>query len=137
MTGLIFNNDSSSSKLICNDKIKIKECIVTQDNFKQSGYYHTYHDNYYYHSYSDEFQKRLISFEVTKIKVILKDDSDTDSSDDTYIGIIIGCTIGGLALLGIIIFLIWRFKRKKKAANAEQKEVIMENQIELAEEFGK
>ena len=131
LNGLMFNN-YSSSELKCINKIKIKECIVTQKYFNQSGYYHTYHD-----FYSKYWEKNLISFEVTKIKVTLKEDSEPDSSDLIYIGIIIGCTIGGLALLGIIIYLIWRYKRKAKAGNSEKKEVIMENQIELVEEFAK
>ena len=129
ITRLMFNNYSSSSELKCNDKIKIKECIVTQNDFNQSGYYHTYHSFY---------QGIFISFEVTKIKVTLKEDSEPDSSYLITIGIIIGCTVGGLAVLGIIIYLILRYKRKAKAAtNDEKNEVIMENQIELKEEINK
>ena len=100
-------NKSSKNELICSNKNGLRECIVTKDHFTKSGLYNTYHNciqEYY-----------LVSYEIPKIKVIWKENDKNEEEDESYAGVIAGCVIGGLILIGIIAFFIIRHYRRKKA----------------------
>ena len=126
-------NVYSDSALKCNNIINGKECVVTQDHFTKNGEYYTYH----YNDYNDS----IISYEIPKIKVTLKPkvekSSDSDSSnpdsESSLIGIIIGSVVGGLFIIGIIIFLVIRFKRKGNGEKKEKKTVLLQSNYELKE----
>ena len=102
-------NIDSDSELKCINRNQMKECIVPRDHFKQSGYYETYHNN--------SFGIMSKFYEIPKIYVKYeKAEDEEDDSLGKLIGIIIGSVVGGLILIGIIIFLIVR-SRKKRAIN--------------------
>ena len=108
-------NKDSTSYLECNNKIGMKECIVTQSHFNQSGNYYTYYTN----SLGDE----VISYEIPKIQInIQKSDGGQDKkggeeksgiSKSNLIGIIVGSVGGGLALIAIIVIIVIFAKKKK------------------------
>ena len=112
-------NSKSSDSLICKDKKDFKECIVPEKHFNEEGYYYTY--------YTNSLSKESIAYEASIIKIILKpkkpDESDKtdkpgesdDSNKKTAIIIIVGSVVGGLVIIGIILFfVIRRCKGKKK-----------------------
>ena len=69
-------NKSSKTELICSNKNGLRECIVTKDHFTKSGLYNTYHNciqEYY-----------LVSYEIPKIKVILKENDKNEEEDESY-----------------------------------------------------
>ena len=103
LRGIKLNNDSSF-QLDCVDKIDFKECKVPKNHFTKSGYYYTYHNN--------SFGMTSIIYEIPKIYINLEKPKENDS-DDNLVGIIIGSVIGGLILIGIIIFLIIRYNKRK------------------------
>ena len=123
-------NINSDTELDCENKEGEKECKVTQSHFTKNGEYYTYH----YTGTSD----KLISYEITTIKITLKPttEKDTDSesesdSNSTLIGIIVGSVVGGLVIIGIIVFLVFRCKRKSAGGNTSKKEVLLQSNIEL------
>ena len=131
LTGIKLNKDSS--ELQCTNKIGSKECIVTNEHFQKSGDYYTYHDN--------NLGTKSISYEITTIKVIIKEKEENDSGASSYAGVIAGSVIGGIILICLIILLIWMYK--KKCANTgnnnnsiEEKKAPLksQDQIELNEE---
>ena len=115
LTGIKLNKNSQS-ELECTNKIGVKECIITNDHFQESGDYYTYHDC----SLGD----KSISYEITTIKVNIKEkeeeQKETDKkgregekeSKNNLAGIIVGSLFGGFAFIGLIIFLIWMYKNK-------------------------
>ena len=111
----IWLNKDSSSKLVCTDHIWYKECNVTKEHFGklETNYYYTYHSN--------KGNKKIISYEVDPIYVILEKQnppSEDDDDDESNAGAIAGGIIGGVILLALIILLIWYFyKRKSKLEN--------------------
>ena len=111
----IWLNKDSSSKLVCTDHIWYKECNVTKEHFGklETNYYYTYHSN--------KGNKKIISYEVDPIYVILEKQnppSEDDDDDESNAGAIAGGIIGGVVLLALIILLIWYFyKRKSKLEN--------------------
>ena len=112
----IWLNKDSSSKLVCTDHIWYKECNVTKEHFGklETNYYYTYHSN--------KGNKKIISYEVDPIYVILEKQNppseDDDDDDESNAGAIAGGIIGGVVLLALIILLIWYFyKRKSKLEN--------------------
>ena len=110
-------NYGSSSYLECQNKNGVKECIVPKSHFTKSGDYYTYYENSYGY--------KSILYEIPKIKVILngKNSEQTpDDSEDNLVGIIIGSVIGGLIVVGIIVFFVYRFYRKKNADLGEKNE---------------
>ena len=131
LTGIKLNKDSS--ELECTNRMGSKECIVTNAHFKKSGDYYTYHDN--------NFGTKSISYEITTIKVTIKEKEEDDSGSSSYAGVIAGSVIGGIILICLIILLIWMYK--KKCANTgnnnnsiEEKKAPLksQDQIELNEE---
>ena len=56
-------------------------------------------------------------------------------SETTLIGIIVGSVIGGLIIIGLIIFLVLRWKKKKSEDALLIKENNASNKIELVENF--
>ena len=114
LTGIILNNESNQ-EFQCYDKNRIKECIVNQNHFAKSGYYNTFHDYRLNNS-----KGKLIAYETKAIKVILKNDSDSDAHP-FYMYLIIGCIIGALVIIGIIVFIVLRCKRKKYLKNSDKK----------------
>ena len=126
LTGIKLNNDSSS-ELECKNKKGVKECIVTQNHFEKSGDYYTYHDN--------SFGYKSISYEITTIKVTLKNKSDSESkSEDNLAGILAGSIIGGLVVIALIILLIWYLKRRNDKEKNGDKEMPLADNIELKEQ---
>ena len=104
----------------------MKECIVPKSHFTKSGDYYTYYGNSYGY--------KSILYEIPKIKVILngKNSEQTpDDSEDNLVGIIIGSVIGGLIVVGIIVFFVYRFYRKKNADLGEKNEGILPSSIEV------
>ena len=142
-----------SSGLECEDKNHIKECKVTQAHFTKNGDYNTYIDN--------SFGYTIISYEIPTIKVTLKEGSDSDDSDydydsdiisdiesdsssnsepnenNSYLGLIVGSIIGFLVVVGIIIFLVLRYKRKNSGDSGKEKKEPLDYKIELKEQASK
>ena len=106
LKGIKLNNDSLN-ELECINKKGIKECIVPYNHFTKSG-------NYYTH-YNYSLDYKLISYEISTIKIILKNEKDNNNSEENYAGIIAGSVIGGLIIIGIIIFFIIRYYRRKNS----------------------
>jgi len=131
-----------SSGLECEDKIGIKECKVTQAHFTKNGDYNTFIDN--------SLGYTLILYEIPTIKVTLKEGSDSDPNPDTdpdinpesndnesYIGIIVASIIGFLVVVGIIIFFVLRYKKKKSGDFEDEKKAPLNYKIELKEQTSK
>ena len=97
-------NNNSNSELKCINRNRIKECTVFRDHFSQSGYYDTYHNN--------SFGIMSTFYEIPKIYVNIERDKE-DNSKKKLIGIIVGSVAGGLVIIGIIIFLIVKYRKKK------------------------
>ena len=98
-----------------------------------SGDYYTYHDN--------SLGTKSISYEITTIKVIKKEREENENNSETssYAGAIAGSVIGAIVLIGLIIFLIWMYKKKYTKTdnkNIEEKKAPLKSaeQIELNEE---
>ena len=137
LNGIRLNNDSLS-ELKCSNKIGIKECIVTNDHFNSNGDYYTYHEN--------SLGYKLISYEISTIKVIIKEKEDEkheggeeEKPDSNLAGVIVGSIIGGLAFIALVIFIIWMYKKKcAKNSNIDIEEktapLTGQEQIELREE---
>ena len=185
LNGIKLNNDSTF-ELECYNRLGIKECHVNETHFIESGDYYTYYQN--------SLGNKLISYEIPKIKVILrsepepeheeeetekesekekekgkedekdekkeeeekKDEKDekkeeeeesksvpTGSDSDTtptskissaaLAGIIVGSVVGGLIIIGLIIFLVLKFKKKKSEYEFLLKENGGSNKMELME----
>ena len=149
VTGIKLNY--TSKELECENKNRIKECKVTQAHFTKNGDYNTYIDN--------SFGYVLIAYEIPTIKVTLKEGSDSDSdsdfipdsdeipdyesdsstnsdsdSNDSYAGIIVGCIFGFLILMGIVIFLFWRYKRKNSDGLSKEIKDLLDDKIELKDQ---
>ena len=95
-------NINSSDKLNCENKIGFKQCIVPKNHFNEEGYYYTYYDN--------SFGTKSIAYEAPKIKIIL----NNDESNKNLIIIIVCSAVGGLILIGIILFFLIRHYKGKK-----------------------
>ena len=133
LKGIKLNNESST-ELVCSNKIGIKECTITQSHFTKSGNYYTYYDN--------SFGYQSISYEIPTIKVTLKinsSDSNDSSSSSSYAGVIAGSIIGGLIIIALIIYIIWRIKKKNSysgiGGNTEEITAPLNSNIELKEEL--
>ena len=131
-------NYNSTSDLNCNTKNNTMECIVNQSHFSKSGDYYTYHENYY-----GNYKLKSISYEIPTIKVILKNSSDSEKesnsiSKSALIGIIVGSVVGVLLIIGLIIFFVYRHKRKSnKNEDIDDKIGLLCNNIELTEKVDK
>ena len=131
-------NYNSTSDLNCNTKNNTMECIVNQSHFSKSGDYYTYHENYY-----GNYRLKSISYEIPTIKVILKNSSDSEKesnsiSKSALIGIIVGSVVGVLLIIGLIIFFVYRHKRKSnKNEDIDDKIGLLSNNIELTEKVDK
>ena len=82
-------------------------CSVPRSHFNESGYYYTY--------YSNPENELNIFYDITPIFVNLQ--KDDKSKTDEPAGIIAGSVIGGLALIGIIVFFVVRYFKKKNASS--------------------
>ena len=111
-----------------------KICIVNQSHFTEDGDYHTY--------YKNSEGNQSILFEVNTIKVTLKTSSERTSdseskpeseteSETSLIGIIVGSVIGGIIIIALIIFLVYRFKIKKREDNSDKKSEPLKIDVEL------
>ena len=89
-------------------------------------------------------------YEIPTIKVTLKEGSDSDPNPDTdpdinpesndnesYIGIIVASIIGFLVVVGIIIFFVLRYKKKKSGDFEDEKKAPLNYKIELKEQTSK
>ena len=65
----------------------------------------------------------------------LPDDStvdDSEASDEVPVGLIVGCTIGSVALVAIIIIVVYKFKqRKDEEILPENSDVVKNKQEEI------
>ena len=96
-------NSSSTNSLDCKDKYGYKECTVPQNHFNISGNYYTY--------YTNSLGDRVISYEIPKIQVTIRKEETSKSSNK--VGIIVGCVVGGVALIAAIVIIIIVVKKKK------------------------
>ena len=106
-------NPSASDKLNCENKNGFKECNVSKNHFYKNGYYYTYYNN--------SLGNESIAYEASTVKIILKENIPPVESDKpnkpenkNLVAIIVGSVLGGLALIGIIVFFILRYFRRKK-----------------------
>ena len=115
-------NSNSSDKLNCANKNGFKECIIPESHFNDDGYYYTYYDN--------SFGTKSLAYEASKIKILLNHNkhNESDNTDETdesdehahsnnmkLIAIIVGSSVGGLVLIGLIVFFAVRYYKKKNA----------------------
>ena len=127
-------NNKSEKELICNYREGITQCRVPKGHFKESGYYYTYYKNNYGTS--------SIIYEIEKVKIILNNNIPDNNgykqpeSNDNLAAIIAGSIVGGLVLIGIIVFLIYRYRRKKSTDDFTKSANLLPNsrQIELKNE---
>ena len=127
-------NNKSEKELICNYREGITQCTVPKGHFKESGYYYTYYKNNYGTS--------SIIYEIEKVKIILNNNIPDNNgykepeSNDNLAAIIAGSIVGGLVLIGIIVFLIYRYRRKKSSDDFTKSANLLPNsrQIELKNE---
>ena len=100
-------NYESSSELNCSNNIWYKECLVEKNHFTKSGIYYTHHII---------GQNILaISYEVSPIKVILKDINPFPSKDDNnHEFIIIISVIVGVFAISIIAYFLYEYYQKNK-----------------------
>ena len=140
LIGLKLNNNAND-ELKCIYTYGIKKCTIPKTHFDKSGYYYT--------SYTNNFNSSVILYEIEKIKIILTNNNGPDGGDNNdpdsetnLVGIIAGSVAGGIVLIGIIIFFIWRYKRKNsdydfsKSANIlpNSKQIELKNDNECEEE---
>ena len=107
-------NIEASEPLNCEDKTGLKECIVSKNHFNKEGYYYTYYNN--------SLGNTSIAYEASTVKIILQqsDKSDDSSNKNKLIGIIVGCSVGGLIVIGLIIFFVVRHHKIKKKINIDK-----------------
>ena len=163
LNGIKLNNDSSF-ELECVNRIGLKECRINQTHFTESGEYYTYYTNslgYKSISYEADSIKVILKDdsepetdeesenenekeedtndeyeEESEIKPTPSDNKEENKlSETTLIGIIVGSVIGGLIIIGLIIFLVLRWKKKKSEDALLIKENNASNKIELVENF--
>ena len=99
----------------CENKKGFKQCIVPKNHFNEEGYYYTLYNN--------SFDKESIAFEISTVKIILKqnktDEPESDEPDNSKTNLIIIISVSvfvGLALIAIIIIFVIRYHRKKRFA---------------------
>ena len=97
-------NTSSTSNLECRDNNGYKECDVPQNHFNISGNYYT--------SYTNSLGNKVTSYEISRIKVTVKQEEKKSSSK---VGLIVGCVVGGVVLIAVIIIIVVVVIKKKKA----------------------
>ena len=127
LKGIIFDINSNN-ELYCSARETFLECSVYNYYFTQSGNYYTYH------SVSSSYTTtKIIAYEVPSVKVTLAkrndddDDNEKNSESSSLAGIIAGSVIGGLVLIALIVFFIWRcHKRKTEGDYSEKKEELIE-----------
>ena len=134
LKGLKLNNDSES-ELECIDKNEIKQCTIPKSHFNESGEYYTYCLN--------SANSRVILYEVEKIKIILEGETpsggngDKMSNEKSYVGIIVGASVGGVVLIVILVFLICKCRKKNSENDFSKSANLMPEsiQVELKEEL--
>ena len=127
--------NSLNPYLNCENKKGTKKCNISLSYFPNS--YNKEFDFYYiYHSYEGDLK---IDYGVSPIKIIfLKSNESTESnpdSDNYFIYILIGSIVGGLLIIGIIIFIVLRCKRKRVNGDELKNKIISDipTAIELKE----
>ena len=106
--GIKLNPDSEELKCEQPDN-RTKVCSVPKSHFKENG-------NYYIH-YLNGDSKLTTFYEISPILVSLpKPEEPKTEKKSNLAGIIAGSVIGGLALIGIIVFLVVRYCKKKKTS---------------------
>ena len=134
LKGLKLNNDSES-ELECIDKNEIKQCTIPKSHFNESGEYYTY--------YLNSANSRVILYEVEKIKIILEGETPSGGNGDkmgnekSYVGIIVGASVGGVVLIFILVFLICKCRKKNSENDFSKSANLMPEsiQVELKEEL--
>ena len=107
LKGIKLNNDSAH-ELNCESKIWYLECLVDKTHFTMNGNYYTYHINH--------LGSKTISYEAPLIKVIVEEKND----DDKNLGLIIGLSVAaGVIVIGIIVFIVLHYLRKKNKSNID------------------
>ena len=97
--------NATSEELECEQSDNnTKVCNVTKGHFSANG-------SYYIH-YLNGDGKLITFYDISPILVSLP----KPEKKSNFVGIIFGSVIGGLALIGIIVFLVVRYCRKKKAS---------------------
>ena len=124
LNGITFNENSRSG-ISCSTKNEFMECVVEKVHFSKSGNYYTYYE------IGSNYNNKMIAYEVPSIKVILseneKKEEDKNSEGNSYAGVIAGCVIGGIILIALIVFLVWRFYKRKNSgddSSGKQEELI-------------
>ena len=106
-------NNNSNSNLECKNGIQMKECTVSKDHFKSSGYYNIY--------YKNSFGYNSISYEISPIQVSLKEEGEGKTPEEkgssNLAGILAGSIIGGVVVIGIVVFLVIRYYKRKNPNN--------------------
>ena len=131
--------NSLNPYLNCENKKGTKKCNISLSYFPNS--YNKEFDFYYiYHSYEKDLK---IDYGVSPIKIIFpyksnKSNESTESnpdSDNYFIYILIGSIVGGLLIIGIIIFIVLRCKRKRLNGDELKNKIISDipTAIELKE----
>ena len=131
--------NSLNPYLNCENKKGTKKCNISLSYFPNS--YNREFDFYYiYHSYEGDLK---IDYGVSPIKIIFpyksnKSNESTESnpdSDNYFIYILIGSIVGGLLIIGIIIFIVLRCKRKRVNGDELKNKIISDipTAIELKE----
>jgi len=104
--GIKLNPDSEELKCEQPDN-RTKVCSVPKSHFKENG-------NYYIH-YLNGDSKLTTFYEISPILVSLpKPEEPKTEKKSNLAGIIAGSVIGGLALIGIIVFFVVRYYKRKK-----------------------
>ena len=98
--------NTSTSSLECKDKNGIKECTVPQNHFNISGSYYTY--------YTNSLGAQVISYEIPKIQVTVK---QVEAKKKVNVGLIVGCVVGGVVLIAVIVIIIVVVKKKRANLN--------------------
>ena len=127
LKGLKLNNDSDQ-ELECEDKNGLKQCNISKSHFKKGRYYYTY--------YINSYNSSAILYNVDKIRIILGNEEEEEKPESQdNLAIIIGSVVGGLVIIALIIFFIWRYKRKLSEQDLPKNEKILpeSTNVELVE----
>ena len=105
--GIKFNLNANKDLECENKQTFIKRCLVPKSHFenKQNEYYNIYHLNH--------VNKYIKYYELSPIQVILPKDNGGSTKTINLVEIIVGSVVGGLALIGAIVFIIIYVKKRK------------------------
>ena len=111
----------------------MKECNVSKEHFKSSGYYNIY--------YKNSFGYNSIFYEISPIQVSLKEENPKGDGEgktpeekgNSNFAAILSCSIiGRVVVIGIVVFLVIRYCKRKNSTTNLLKKKIMESSIPLS-----